>query len=73
VLELADERFFRNRIKLQSFSQFEQGILNVTHTEHQVAPELLEQVRSKFESYRGPDGYVFEIPNRVDLLRKRAS
>jgi len=73
VLELADERFFSNRIRLQSFSQFEQGILNVTHTEHNVTPELLERVRAKFESYRGPDGYVFEIPNRVDLLRKRAS
>mgnify|MGYP001822645355 FL=1 len=73
ALELADERFFRNRIKLQSFSQFEQGILNVTHTDHDVTPELLEQVRAKFESYRGPDGYVFEIPNRVDLLRKRGS
>ncbi len=73
VLELADERFFRNRIRLQSFSQFEQGILNVTHTDHDVTPELLDRVRAKFESYCGPDGYVFEIPNRVDLLRKRAS
>jgi ubiquinone/menaquinone biosynthesis C-methylase UbiE len=71
VLELAEERFFRNRIKLQSFSQFEAGILNVTHTEHKVTPELLERVRGKFESHRGPDGYAFEIPNRVDLLRKR--
>lgn len=73
VLELVEERFFSNRIKLQSFSQFEQGILNVTHTDHNVTPELLEQVRRKFESYRGPDGYVFEIPNRVDLLRKGTS
>ena len=73
VLELADERFFENRIRLQSFSQFEQGILNVTHTEHNVTPELLDLVRSKFESYRGPDGYVFEIPNRVDLLRRTGS
>jgi ubiquinone/menaquinone biosynthesis C-methylase UbiE len=70
VLELVEERFFRNVIKLQSFSQFEQGILNVTHTDHDVSPELLTRVRTKFESHRGEDGYVFEIPNRVDLLRK---
>jgi len=70
VLELVEERFFKNVIKLESFSQFEQGILNVTHTEHNVSPELLAQVRTKFESHRSEEGYIFEIPNRVDLLRK---
>ncbi len=72
LLELTEERFFRNVIRLQSFSQFEKGILQATHTEHKVTPELLARVRAKFESYRGTDGYVFEIPNRVDLLRKLA-
>ncbi|MEE8077398.1 MAG: class I SAM-dependent methyltransferase [Pseudomonadales bacterium] len=70
VLELVEERFFRSMIKLESFSQFEQGILNVTHTEHNVTPDLLKQVCEKFESNRSDVGYVFEIPNRVDLLRK---
>lgn len=72
-LELAAERFFRNRLKLKSFAQFEQGILNATHTEHNVDAELLDQVRAKFESHASDRGYVFEIPNRVDLLRKLPS
>jgi len=70
VLELVEERFFRSMLKLESFAQFEQGILNVTHTEHNVTPDLLKQVCEKFESNRSDAGYVFEIPNRVDLLRK---
>jgi len=72
VLELATQRFFRNRLKLASFAQFEQGVLNVTHTEHRVTPELVERIREKFESFRSPAGFLFEIPNRVDLLRKPA-
>ena len=70
VLELVEERFFRSMLKLESFAQFEQGILNVTHTEHNVTPDLLKQVYEKFESNRSDAGYIFEIPNRVDLLRK---
>ncbi len=72
VLALAEETFFRNRIKLQSFAQFEQGVLNVTHTQHRVTPELLVRIREKFEQYRSDAGYLFEAPNRVDLLRKPA-
>lgn len=70
ALELVEERFFKNMLKLESFSQFERGVLNVTHTEHNVSPDLLKQVCEKFESNRSDAGYFFEIPNRVDLLRK---
>ncbi len=70
VLELVEERFFKNVIRLDSFAQFERGILGATHTEHDLSPELLARVKAKFESFRGPEGYVFEIPNRVDLLRR---
>jgi ubiquinone/menaquinone biosynthesis C-methylase UbiE len=70
VLELASEVFFRNVIRLESFSQFEQGILQATHTDHNLTPDLLSRVRNKFESFRGEAGYRFEIPNRVDLLRR---
>jgi len=72
ILALDQERFFRNPLKLASFAQFEQGVLNVTHTEHHVTPELRERIRTRFESYRGADGWFFEIPNRVDLLRRPA-
>jgi ubiquinone/menaquinone biosynthesis C-methylase UbiE len=70
LLELVEQVFFKNVVKLQSFAQFEHGVLNVTHSDFAMTPERLEQVRAKFESYRGEQGYVFELPNRVDLLRK---
>jgi SAM-dependent methyltransferase len=72
VMELAEQRFFRNPLKLGSFGQFEQAVINVTHTEHRITPELRERIRAKFESYRSPAGYVFQVPNRVDLLRRPA-
>jgi ubiquinone/menaquinone biosynthesis C-methylase UbiE len=69
--ELVTERFFRNIVKFQSFAQVEHGLINVTHTERNVTPELLEKIRARFESFVRPDGHVFEVSNRVDLLRKR--
>jgi len=72
-LELVEEHFFTNVLKLKHFGQFEAGVLNVTHTDHDLTPELMQTVKDKFESYRSEDGYVFQTPNRVDLLRKHFS
>ena len=69
--DLVEERFFCNRVKLDSFAQFDKGIMQATHTEHDVSEELRAMVRDAFESNHSEDGYVFDIPNRVDLLRKR--
>ena len=69
--QLVEERFFRNVVKLASFAQFEQGLINVTHSERNVSPALLVRIRERFESFRKPEGFVFEVPNRVDLLVKR--
>lgn len=68
--QLVEERFFRNVVKFQSFAQVEHGLINVTHTERHVSPEMLEKIRARFESFRRPEGHVFEVSNRVDLLRK---
>ena len=68
--DLVEERFFRNVVRLESFQQFENGLINVTHSERKVTPELIEQIRQRFESYRKPAGFVFEVSNRVDLLVK---
>ena len=57
----------------QIFRQFKAGVLNVTHTDHDLTPELMETVKGKFESYRYDEGYAFQTPNRVDLLRKPIS
>jgi SAM-dependent methyltransferase len=68
--ELVSQTFFRARVAYRDFAEFEQKVIQVTHTEHRLSPELYQQVRAKFESYLGADGARFEAPFRVDLLRK---
>ncbi len=70
VVELAEEYFFKNTVRLQHFGQFEKGILDATFMDHQLSDEVLAEVKRRFESHAGANGYVFEVPNRVDLLRK---
>jgi hypothetical protein len=70
TLQLQEEVFFKNVVKLQSWEQYQHGILNVTHTDHQLTPEILEAVKARFLAHESDAGFVFEIPNRVDLLYK---
>jgi hypothetical protein len=45
-------------------------MINVTHTNHQLTPELLAAVKAKYNQF-AEDGRVFlTAPMRVDLLRK---
>ena len=68
---LSQERFFLTRMKMNHFQQFEDRLLNVTHTEHNLTDAQYQEVQRRFESNRSEDGFVFDIPNRVDLLRLR--
>lgn len=69
-LSLEKQLFFNTRSYFESFAQFDQRMIQVTHTNHQLAPELYRQVKEKFESYLTPEGATFLNPQRVDLLRK---
>ena len=68
--ELVSQTFFRAKVRYRSFADFEQKVIQVTHTEHRLSPELYAQVQSTFEAHLGPDGANFLAPFRVDLLRK---
>lgn len=72
VVELAEQRFFNTRNDFDSFADFEERVLGVTHTEHDLSPELYQRVRETFEDYMGPEGARFTMPIRVDLLRAPA-
>ena len=72
LLVLERQLFFNTRSYFENFAQFDQRMLQVTHTDHRLAPALYAQVQAKFESYLGPDGATFINPQRVDLLRKAA-
>jgi ubiquinone/menaquinone biosynthesis C-methylase UbiE len=70
VLELEEEFFFKNMIKLRSFEQYEAGILSVTHSDHDLDGETLAEVKRRFMKHESEKGFIFEVPNRIDLLRK---
>ena len=69
-LSLERQLFFNTRSFFESFDQFDRRMIQVTHTSHQLAPELYRLVKDKFESYLTPEGATFLNPQRVDLLRK---
>ena len=71
-LRLEKQLFFNTRSFFESFDQFDRRMIQVTHTNHRLAPELYRQVKEKFESYLTPEGATFLNPQRVDLLRKPA-
>lgn len=71
-LALEKQLFFNTRSYFESFAQFDSRMIQVTHTEHRLAPDLYRRVQEKFESFMGPDGATFLNPQRVDLLRKPA-
>ena len=68
--ELAAEHFFLTRSYFENFDQFDQRMIQVTHTDHRLEPTVYAQVKAKFESYLGLDGATFLNPQRIDCLRK---
>jgi SAM-dependent methyltransferase len=70
LFELVSQTFFRAKVKYKSFADFEQKVIQVTHTEHRLSPALCEQVRAKFDAHVNENGASFLAPFRVDLLRK---
>jgi len=72
-LSLQSQNFFLQSMHFESFTQFEEQVLKVTHTEHKLSAETLEKVRTKFNEYMTQEGVNFHMPIRVDLLAKVAS
>ena len=69
--ELLVQKFFLSPMHFDDFGQFEEKILKVTHTDHRLSREVYEQVRSRFGKHMASGGADFQMPIRVDLLRKR--
>ncbi|MDD5241983.1 MAG: class I SAM-dependent methyltransferase [Sulfuricella sp.] len=71
MFDLVEQKFFSTPGHFDSFEQFEQHILKVTHTDHRLAPELYQAVKDKFMRHMTAQGADFINPVRVDLLRKK--
>ena len=67
---LDKQLFFNTRSFFENFDEFDRRMIQVTHTDHRLAPDLYRHVKEKFETYMTPDGATFHPPQRVDLLRK---
>lgn len=70
VLDLVAERFFRIERAFADFSDFERKVLQVTHTAHRLTPAQYADVRSRFQAHMTPSGARFDVPMRIDLLRR---
>ena len=72
LFELVEEIFFNSPMRFDDFADFENKVINATHTAHRLDEELYHQVKSRFVAHQGEDGAHFQMPIRVDLLRRPA-
>jgi ubiquinone/menaquinone biosynthesis C-methylase UbiE len=70
LFSLVEETFFNSPMKFESFADFENKILKVTHTNHTLDDKVYNLVKQRFEHHLGDDGAHFLMPIRVDLLQR---
>ncbi len=74
LLQHERQIFFRSPQFIGSFEDYQRGIEATTHTDHTITEAQLAEMRRRFERNGTPaEGYRFEVPNRVDLLRRARS
>ena len=67
---LESQQFFLQPMHFDDFEHFARQVIGVTHTSHNLSPQLFEQVRSSFERHMTGGGADFRMPIRIDLLRR---
>jgi len=67
---LVEETFFNTLRSYRDFSEFEDTIINATHSHYHLDAALHARVKQRFEKHMGNDGAHFINPVRVDLLQK---
>lgn len=70
LFRLVSQTFFRAQVRYRNFGEFERKVIQVTHTKHRLSPELLDEVRARFEAHMAERGAQFLAPFRVDLLER---
>ncbi|NNJ92805.1 MAG: class I SAM-dependent methyltransferase [Gammaproteobacteria bacterium] len=69
--KFVSETHFLSKSVFADFSDFEERILNVTHSDFAIDDELYQKIKNKFQEFPDSDGSkVFMNPTRVDLLEK---
>lgn len=67
---LVEEKFFNTPRHYRDFSEFENTIINASHSHHRLDADMYARVRQSFEKHMGEDGALFLTPVRVDLLQR---
>jgi len=67
------ELFFNVPMYFENFEVFEDKIINVTHSNHELSAELIQRVKEQFLLNMKDNGANFLMPIRVNLLRKSDS
>ncbi|GMR15033.1 MAG: class I SAM-dependent methyltransferase [Gammaproteobacteria bacterium] len=70
LFDLVEETFFNAPTEFENFTEFENNVINVTHSNHELDEKLYTQVKQRFEQLVGSDGAHLSIPIRVDLLQR---
>ncbi|MBO0611630.1 class I SAM-dependent methyltransferase (plasmid) [Thiothrix fructosivorans] len=70
TLELVEQIFCNTESRFADFNEFDQRIIQVTHTNHQLDDALYQTVKTRFNAHVVTNGAAFENPARFDVLRK---
>ncbi|MCW9012599.1 MAG: methyltransferase domain-containing protein [Gammaproteobacteria bacterium] len=70
-LLLVDEIFFNTPVFFENFEDYERKVIQVTHSNHQLSPDVQQKVKQQFSLNMNNDGAEFLIPIRVNLLQKK--
>jgi len=70
MFSLVEQVFFNTPRRYENFAEFENTIINASHSDHDLDDKLFEKVKEMFEQHLGENGALFLTPIRVDLLRK---
>jgi len=70
LFNLQEQIFFNAPRHYNNFGDFENRLIKVTHTNHSLPEQLLEQVQKQFNKHMTKSGADFLTPVRVDILKK---
>ena len=72
LFEHVSQTFFLSPLHFADFDEFQSHIIGVSHTQQRLSPQLLREVRERFEQHMTSGGVDFAQPCRVDLLEAKA-
>lgn len=71
LFKSANQHFFFTETHYDNFEDFENRVLNVTHTDHQLSPTTFDEVKIEFSKSMFINGVDFLVPIRIDILQKQ--